>query len=170
MPLRNAVAGVIDRFASVPSPTVPTAERQSGVIPYSVVGTTPLFLLITSRRTGRWIFPKGRLADGMTPWESAAREAYEEAGIEGVVDTVPVGAYRTWKTRGVKRFAIEVEMYPFRVENQIDKWRETDERYRHWVIRSEAARLIMERRLVELVDIVTQRVADGDTSMTPQPT
>jgi hypothetical protein len=49
-------------------------------------------------------------------------------------------------------------MYPFRVEHQLDKWRETGERHRHWVIRSEVARLILEKRLVEIVEIVAARV------------
>lgn len=161
MLLDNVVATVRHRFAHAPSDAVPIIERQSGVIPYSIVGSTPVFLLVTSRRTGRWIFPKGRLTEGMEPWQSAEREAYQEAGVEGVVDPVPAGSFRTWKTRGVRRFAIEVDMYPFRVEHQLDKWRETGERHRHWVIRSEVARLILEKRLVELVEIVAARVGSA---------
>ena len=57
-------------------------KRQSGCIPYALVGGQAVFLLITSRRSGRWVFPKGSHMDGKTPWDSAAQEAYEEAGVE----------------------------------------------------------------------------------------
>ena len=52
---------------------------QSGAIPYAWAGDEPTFLLITSRRTGRWIFPKGAVESDMTPARSAAKEAWEEA-------------------------------------------------------------------------------------------
>jgi 8-oxo-dGTP pyrophosphatase MutT (NUDIX family) len=153
----NIVAVVLDRIASPPSPSTPIAERQSGVIPYTTVEQTTVFLLVTSRRTGRWIFPKGRLMDGLAPWESATKEAYDEAGIEGIIETAPVGSYRSWKTRGMRRFAIEVAMYPFLVERQFDKWRETGERHRHWVTLPEAIRLIADKRLAEFVRIIANR-------------
>lgn len=159
------VSAIKGRLSRTPADSVPVIERQSGAIPYAIVGATPVFLLVTSRRTGRWIFPKGRLAEGMEPWQSAEREAFQEAGVEGVIDTTPIGDYRTWKTRGLRRFAIEVDMYPLRVERQLDKWRETDERHRHWVVQSEVARLIPEKRLAELVHIVADRVA-GDGPFT----
>jgi 8-oxo-dGTP pyrophosphatase MutT (NUDIX family) len=158
----NIVAALLDRLASPPSANTPIAERQSGAIPYAMVELTPVFLLVTSRRTGRWIFPKGGLAKGMEPWESAKKEAYDEAGVEGVVDTVPVGSYRSWKTRGMRRFAIEVAMYPLRVERQVEKWRETDERHRHWVTLPEVTRLIADKRLADFVRIVADRArSDG---------
>ena len=40
-------------------------------------------LLITSRDTGRWVIPKGWPIAGLAPAETAAREAWEEAGVEG---------------------------------------------------------------------------------------
>ena len=67
-----------------------------------MVGNQPVFLLITSRRTGCWIFPKGSLMEGLAPWESAAQEAFEEAGVEGHVDPAPLGTYRTLK-RGLRQ-------------------------------------------------------------------
>src|SRR5690606_16684233 len=96
-------------------------------------------------------FPKGRIPERTTPWLSAAREAHDEAGVEGVVGTEPIGSYRAWKTRGMRRMVIEVEMYPFRVERQLDSWRETGERYRHWVTLAEATRLITNERIVDIV-------------------
>jgi 8-oxo-dGTP pyrophosphatase MutT (NUDIX family) len=164
MTLQSAFTAVLDRFASPPSQSAPVDERQSGVIPYSMVDATPVFLLITSRRTGRWIFPKGGLEVGLEPWDSAQKEAFDEAGVEGIVNTISVGSYRAWKTRGVRRLVIEVDMFPFRVERQLDNWRETDERHRHWATLAEASRLITNRRLVELAEIVATQ-ALGETSL-----
>lgn len=150
MSVQSAIA-FIERFAPPPPSTVPVAEWQSGVIPYAIVEATPVFLLVTSRQRGHWIFPKGRIPEGVEPWESATREAYQEAGVKGAIASHPVGSYRTWKTRGMRRFVIEVEMYPLRVEQQHDNWRETGERYRHWVTLPEARRLITDTRIFELV-------------------
>jgi 8-oxo-dGTP pyrophosphatase MutT (NUDIX family) len=138
----------------------PVAERQSGVVPYALIKAVPVFLLITSRRTGRWIYPKGSLAPDLEPWESAAREARAEAGIEGDVGTEPVGSYRSWKMRGIRRLVIEVEMYPLRVEQQLEEWGEKGQRHRHWVTLSEARRLITQKRLLELTELVAARLSD----------
>jgi len=40
-------------------------------------------LSITSRNTGRWIAPKGWPMQDCTPAQSAAEEAWEEAGVIG---------------------------------------------------------------------------------------
>ena len=88
---------------------------QSGAIPYAWAGDEPTYLLITSRRTGRWIFPKGMVEDDMTPAGSAAKEAWEEAGVRGKVGEEALGIYRTEKVERYSRRMIAVEMYPLKV-------------------------------------------------------
>ena len=51
-------------------------------------------LLITARRSGRWIVPKGHPIRGLPVHEAAAREAWEEAGVQGRVNPAPLGRYR----------------------------------------------------------------------------
>src|SRR5690606_4821481 len=51
-------------------------------------------LLVTSRQRGRWIVPKGWQATGLSPSRSAAREAFEEAGVIGPIGPDPIGSYR----------------------------------------------------------------------------
>ncbi|MAK81656.1 NUDIX domain-containing protein, partial [Phenylobacterium sp.] len=78
-----------------PAPAPRSAQaptRQAGAVPYRVTDKGVSVLLVTSRRTGRWVFPKGGLMNGRTPWESAAQEALEEAGVEGEVEDVALGA------------------------------------------------------------------------------
>lgn len=132
--------------------------RQAGAIPYTVVQGQVVFLIITSRSSGRWIFPKGEPIEGLAPWETAAQEALEEAGIEGEIDRRPIGCYRTMKTLAIRRAVIEVDMYPLRLTRQLDDWPEKTHRHRHWVILPEAKRLLSEPRLRELAEKLSQRV------------
>lgn len=145
-----------------------SVTRQSGAIPYTLVDGRVVFLIITSRRTGRWIFPKGSVIEGMTPWDSAVHEAFEEAGVEGQVETKPLGAYRTLKTVGIRRIAIDVDLYPLRVVRQFDEWPEKHSRHRHWVILPDAKRLLSDARMADLAAMLDQRVApQGQPAMAP---
>ncbi len=129
---------------------------QAGAIPYTMVRGTPVFLLITSRGTGRWIFPKGSPIKGYELWQVAAREAFEEAGIEGEVETVPIGRYRGFKG-SLRTAPIEVRMFPLRVVRQLDDWPEKESRHRHWVILAEARRLLSDPQLVAMASRVHKR-------------
>jgi 8-oxo-dGTP pyrophosphatase MutT (NUDIX family) len=154
--LPNPLRHWIDRLAL--RARAPDATRQAGAIPYTVVQGQVVFLIITSRRSGRWIFPKGAPIEGLEPWQVAAHEALEEAGVEGEVETQPIGSYRTMKTLAIRRTVIEVDMYPLRVTHQLEDWREKRSRHRHWVILPEAKRLLSEPRLAELAARLSQRV------------
>ncbi len=125
------------------------AETQAGAIPYTVVEGEPLFLLVTSRGNGRWIFPKGRLDPGKTAAEIAVQEAFEEAGVEGRVGA-PVGRYRFRRGRDANAPLIEVEMYPLAVGRQLDDWPEKAERRRHWASAAEVRRLVIDPGLADL--------------------
>jgi 8-oxo-dGTP pyrophosphatase MutT (NUDIX family) len=124
--------------------------RQAGAIPYTIVQGQVVFLLITSRRSGRWIFPKGELVPEMTPWALAAHEAFEEAGVTGEVDPNSIGSYRTMKTLSIRRQPVVVDLYPLRVKQQLDEWPEKGQRHRHWAILPEAKRLLSETKLAEM--------------------
>ena len=57
---------------------------QYGALPYRFAADGSLeVLIVTTRRTRRWIIPKGWPIHGLTPAKSAAREAFEEAGVRG---------------------------------------------------------------------------------------
>jgi 8-oxo-dGTP pyrophosphatase MutT (NUDIX family) len=161
--LERAIAAVKDHI----SPPLKTAEaRQTGAIPFALHEGQVFFLLITSRRTGRWIFPKGALMEGLSPWEAAAQEALEEAGVRGTVEREPVGSYRTVKVSGGRRSLVEVDMYPLQVEEQLADWQEHGERHRHWASLTEARRLLDDKALAGLAEIVSRRRADYSSSPT----
>ncbi|KKB85013.1 hypothetical protein VW29_08675 [Devosia limi DSM 17137] len=140
------------------SPNVAEAAgaRQSAALPYCVVDGRATFLLITSRRTGRWIFPKGAVGSGLTPWESAAREAMEEGGVTGEISNTPIGSYRA-SSSGSE--LIDVDLFPLRVLTQLDEWQEMDQRLRHWTLLPEARRLLADPALSRHVELLSSRLS-----------
>jgi 8-oxo-dGTP pyrophosphatase MutT (NUDIX family) len=59
------------------------------------------FLLVQTRG-GRWTFPKGSAEPGLTNAQSAALEAFEEAGVHGRMEEAPFARYVHRKRRSAK--------------------------------------------------------------------
>ena len=59
-------------------------EYSYGAVVYKIDNNEPLFLLIKSKRSGRWGFPKGHIEKGETGIEAAKREIFEETGIKNI--------------------------------------------------------------------------------------
>ena len=137
-------------------PPVEPAGPQYGALPYQMVDGHLTVLLITSRGRGKWIFPKGGLMEGKTPWESAAHEAYEEAGVEGESEETPIGSYFLPVTEERPK-PVEVKMYPLLVTSQREDWKEMGQRYRHWAVLVEAKRLITHEGLADVALALAQR-------------
>ncbi len=51
------------------------------------------FLLVQTRGSRRWTFPKGGLEPGMTRARAAELEAFEEAGVHGRIEEAPFVSY-----------------------------------------------------------------------------
>jgi 8-oxo-dGTP pyrophosphatase MutT (NUDIX family) len=110
-------------------------RQQFGVLPYRDAKKAGLeFLLVTSRETHRWIVPKGWPIWGLKPAASAAREAYEEAGLRGAVRSRSIGSYLYEKRLDEKQTAVpcEVKLYPMQVRRLETTWPERAERIRLW--------------------------------------
>lgn len=135
--------------------------QQFGAVPYRVVDGEFVFLAITSRRSRQWIFPKGGPAEGLSPTESAAEEAFEEAGVRGTVGATPVGNYRAFKPGSAGTTALSVAMFPLEVETEFDDWPEKSERQRRWVTLSEARKLLSEPDLAAMAEKIA---GPGDRS------
>ena len=109
-------------------------------------------MLITSRETRRWVIPKGNPERGLAPHALAAKEAYEEAGLVGRVGAEPVGRYRYAKRRrDGTAVPVEVEVFPLLVEQQLEDWPEKGQRETRWFAPGEAALLVQEGGLAELL-------------------
>lgn len=134
-------------------------QRQSGALPYAIVDGRMSFLLITTRRSGKWIFPKGAIEADLSPWDSAAKEALEEAGVVGVVGHEPIGAYKTSGLTSTSPL-IDVDIYPLLVTEQFDVWREQTQRLRFWATIEEAEKMLADRDLARLARLWHAKHAD----------
>ena len=119
--------------------------KQSGVIPL----LDDRLVLITARKSDRWIIPKGYVERGLSPAESAAKEAYEEAGLIGKVHGDHIGEYRYRKFG--KGFSVKV--YPMYIETMLEEWDEMYLRQRRVVTPGEALNMLYHDELKALVSI-----------------
>jgi 8-oxo-dGTP pyrophosphatase MutT (NUDIX family) len=109
-------------------------------------------LLVTSRDTGRWIVPKGWPMSGRSAFEAAAREAWEEAGVEGAIATDPMGEYDYRKAlKSGAELPVRVELFPLRVAREADAFPEAAQRRRRWFAPHKAARRVAEPGLGALI-------------------
>ncbi len=59
-------------------------EFSFGAVIYKMKNDIPLFLLVNSKRSGIWGFPKGHIENGESEIETARREIFEETGIKNI--------------------------------------------------------------------------------------
>src|ERR1700688_1128103 len=107
-------------------------------------------LLLTSRETRRWVIPKGWPMKGRKPYEAAAQEALEEAGVTGHAKKKPIGTYTYFKRREAHFDVCRVDVYLLVVKKQLETWREKDQREARWFTLDEAADMVQEPGLVAL--------------------
>jgi 8-oxo-dGTP pyrophosphatase MutT (NUDIX family) len=115
-----------------------TIYDQSAVIPFRFDEENIKVLLITSVKSKQWIFPKGIIETNLSPQESAKKEAFEEAGVQGMVVDFLVGEYSYKKWGGV----CNVKVFPMQVTEIHKKWPESDVRQRKWVSTQDAVKLL----------------------------
>ena len=109
-------------------------------------------LLITSRETRRWVIPKGWPIKGLKPHQAAAREAWEEAGVEGRAGARKIGSFDYDKRlSGGQLQPVRVEVYPLQVLQEHDDWPEAHQRERRWASAAEAGSLVDEPGLGQLL-------------------
>jgi 8-oxo-dGTP pyrophosphatase MutT (NUDIX family) len=134
------------------SPPDAVCETQYGALCWRLHRGKVQVLLITSRDTGRWVIPKGWPMKGMTPAQAAAREAWEEAGVQGETETVGMGSFTYDKLRAAKSpIVCAVEVFPLRVKALKDRFPERKERQRKWFAAEKAARKVAEAGLRGLI-------------------
>lgn len=116
-------------------------------------GGTRQVMLLTSRGTHRWVIPKGWPMKGRKPAEVASQEAYEEAGLlGGIVGKRPLGNFHYEKQLAKTTVLCQVRVFLFRVERQLEDWPEKSQRETKWFDATEAATLVEEGGLAEIIE------------------
>lgn len=107
---------------------------KSAVIPYRLNEGKLEILLVSSIRKKNWIVPKGYVEFNLTPFESAKKEAYEEAGVVGSNETVEVGQFIADK----KNRKELIKVYTMEVDEELNDYPEKNLRKRKWFTFDEA--------------------------------
>jgi 8-oxo-dGTP pyrophosphatase MutT (NUDIX family) len=130
------------------------------------------FLLVRTRR-GRWTFPKGGVVSGFTRAESAALEAFEEAGVHGRIEEAAFARYTLRKRKKAEVGEAEVRAHLC----EVTRLGEPEEAGRHptWFSPAKAKRRLKEGRtseeaigLARVVDTASARI-EGLSRKTSSP-
>jgi 8-oxo-dGTP pyrophosphatase MutT (NUDIX family) len=136
--------------------TKSTGKRiQVAAVCYRLRDGDPEFLLVRTR-SGRWTFPKGGVDGDATYAEAAAREAYEEAGVEGRIEHEPFHYYFHSKR---ERFRSHQSVVPVQAHLcEVDRLVPPIEDHRDptWFKADKARRRLRENRSPELAGEVVQ--------------
>lgn len=127
-------------------------QSQFGALCFRIAQDKPQILLITSRTTRRWIIPKGWPIKGLSPAETAALEAQEEAGVEGRIRDHCLGLFAYDKIlddgSGVP---VAVAVFPLKVRTLMRSYPEASERRRKWFTPKKAASKVDEPELAAIL-------------------
>jgi 8-oxo-dGTP pyrophosphatase MutT (NUDIX family) len=132
------------------------------------------FLLVNTNGGGKWTFPKGAPIASLSHSQSAEREAWEEAGVRGLIEPRHFHRYIHskgvfWKPPGVREF--EVKAFLLEV-TQLGRPEEAD-RNPTWFSPEEARRILAKGREVkyarELQAVVDRALAHINGSRLPVP-
>ena len=126
--------------------------HQIGALCYKITDKDVKFLLITSRRSKRWIIPKGWKVEKMSNRKSVALEAWEEAGVQGWVSKRSIGTYYYRKRAGKNDFlTCAVKVFGLEVKARKKKFPEQGQRKLKWFEATKAIEIVTEPELKNLI-------------------
>jgi 8-oxo-dGTP pyrophosphatase MutT (NUDIX family) len=128
---------------------------QSGVLPYRRRDSKIEVLLITSIRKKKWIIPKGYVEFNLSHFESAKKEAYEEAGVYGENETIELGSFKVNKAIGI----CLIQVFSMEVNKILDDYPDKDKRRRKWFSIEEAAQIVTRPELKQIITTLPQKIS-----------
>ena len=145
-------------------------RRQVAALPWRGEGPTLEILLVSSRETRRWVIPKGWPMKDKADHQAAAQEAYEEAGLDGVIVDTPAGDYEYLKRlkSGAARL-VKVDVYPMKITGEHATWPEKGQRTLQWMMPVEAALAVQEPQLRDLIARFAQVELPAEERPAPAP-
>ncbi|MGJ4859792.1 NUDIX hydrolase [Labrys sp. KB_33_2] len=143
-----------------PSPSL----RQIAALPLRMKDGRIETCLVTTRSTKRWTLPKGWPMKGRKDAHAARIEAKQEAGLLGKADKKPIGIYPYWKRLDTHFALVETTVYRLEVKATLKKWKEQGQREVQWMSLEEAALLVTEPGLADLLRELTHRACSFGTT------
>ena len=133
---------------------------QYGVLPYKLSDKCEFeILLVQLDPTEPWTIPKGWPVKGLGPAKSAAREAYEWAGVHGTLGTKSIGIFSCMELFSVRSGGVpcEVSVFPMLVTVQNSKLSQVRAYKWRWFPLEEALDLLSNIELRELISHFAQK-------------
>ena len=127
---------------------------QSAIMPYRLSDGKLEILLITSIRKKKWIIPKGFIEFNLSAFESAKKEAFEEAGVIGTNETIELGSFTIKKYGGLTNIVV----YSMEVEKFKDDYPEKNLRKRKWHSVEEAVENVSIPEVGNMIQILTKKL------------
>ena len=139
---------------------------QVAAVCYRANGSSVEFLLVNTS-SGKWTFPKGRLEVALSASESAAAEAWEEAGARGAIEGESFGIYVDSKRSPVgSESAREITVAAYLMEVHTAVMPQESGRNPCWFTPQEAKRRLSESRpekysetIHKIVDAAIHRIS-----------
>lgn len=136
-------------------------SKQTGALPWRKASGKGLeVLLVTGRRSGAWMIPKGWPIPGKSLANSAAQEAFEEGGVRGTIDPKPIGSFRHVKQHfAFGTLEVSIAVHPLAVDRELLSWPEHGQRHRRWFKLSEAAERVTSPELAGIILKLEKRLS-----------
>lgn len=145
--------GLLRFLYTLEVPRLGGAPLQAGALCWRRRGDEVEVLLVTGRRSGKWGVPRGWALLGRPLHRTAAREAWEEAGVSGPCENCLLGLVDAPKSYGlVGEIGWKLALYPLEVRILAKDWPERGQRERQWFSPSEAADRVRPRALAAVVE------------------
>ncbi len=146
---------------------------QVAAVCYRANGSSVEFLLVNTS-SGKWTFPKGRVEIALSASESAAAEAWEEAGARGEIEGEAFGVYvDTKRLPGSSEPVREITIAAYLMEVRSAVVPQESGRNPSWFTPQEAKRRLSESRaekytntIHKIVDAAIHRISSASARAT----
>jgi 8-oxo-dGTP pyrophosphatase MutT (NUDIX family) len=155
--------------ARIPQHALPL---QVAAVCYRRRGPSVEFLLVNTNGGGKWTFPKGDPESSLSHGQAAEREAWEEAGVRGTIESRHFCLYIHskgvfWKSPGVREYVIKA----FLLEVEVVEEPQEPSRNPTWFSSEETKKILAKgrevkyaRELQAVVDRAMEKIAATQTA------
>ena len=126
-------------------------KAKSAILPYRFRKGKMQLMLVRNAGDTKWIIPKGNVEKPLAPLFSAAKEAYEEAGVIGKMIPVKLGTY--------KRNSVDIPLFLLEVSMTLRNYAELGLRKRRWVKKAFIKSYIFEEDVLQLVELAEKVIS-----------